>query len=50
MLAFYRGFYAEDANRAALAMADAVRRLDQARLIFDRQRAEFRLSLHHTFR
>lgn len=40
MLAFYSGFRAEDANRAALTMADATRRLDQARQIFDRQRAE----------
>ncbi|GIV99503.1 hypothetical protein [Roseiflexus sp.] len=40
MLAFYSGFRAEDANRAALTMAEAARRLDQARQVFERQRAE----------
>ncbi|MCS6939423.1 MAG: hypothetical protein RMJ55_10530 [Roseiflexaceae bacterium] len=40
MLAFYSGFRAEDANRAALTMAEAARRLDQARQVFDRQREE----------
>ena len=40
MLAFYSSFRAEDANRAALAMAEAARRLDQARQAFDRQQAE----------
>lgn len=40
MLAFYRGFRAEDANRAALAMADAAQRLGRARQMFDRQQAE----------
>lgn len=52
MLAFYSGFRAEDANRAALTMADAARRLDQARQVFDRQRAELSLEgpLPHTLR
>jgi len=40
MLAFYSSFRAEDANRAALAMAEAARRIDQARQAFDRQQAE----------
>lgn len=52
MLAFYSGFRTEDANRAALTMADAARRLDQARQIFDRQRAELSVEepLPHTLR
>ncbi|MBO9323922.1 MAG: hypothetical protein J7463_00305 [Roseiflexus sp.] len=40
MLAFYSSFRAEDANRAALAMAEAARRIDQARQAFDRQQTE----------
>lgn len=52
MLAFYSGFRTEDANRAALTMADAARRLDQARQVFDQQRAELSLEgpLPHTLR
>ncbi|MDW8145014.1 MAG: hypothetical protein RMJ48_01750 [Roseiflexaceae bacterium] len=52
MLAFYRGFRAEDANRAALAMAEAARRLDQARQVFDQQQAELSAEkpLPHTIR
>jgi hypothetical protein len=52
MLAFYSGFRAEDANRAALTMAEAARRLDQARQVFERQRAELSVEgpLPHTIR
>ncbi len=52
MLAFYSGFRAEDANRAALTMAEAARRLDQARRMFDQQRAELSVEgpLPHSYR
>lgn len=52
MLAFYGSFRAEDANRAALAMAEAARRLDQARQAFDQQQAELSVEapLPHTAR
>ncbi len=52
MLAFYSSFRAEDANRAALAMAEAARRLDQARQAFDQQQAELSVEapLPHTAR
>jgi len=45
MLAFYSSFRAEDANRAALTMAEAARRLDQARQAFDRQQAELSVEM-----
>lgn len=52
MLAFYSSFRAEDANRAALAMAESARRLDQARQAFDQQQAELSIEapLPHTAR